>query len=342
MSFEGAAISLGATVISLAFASLVFAQWLGRRKPYQLAWSLGLGLYAIAAFMQFLAEAYGWSVTVYKIYYLVAAPLVAVLGIGSVFLVHRRAGIGFALYTVAIFIGFAAAVAGATVNTDALASAIPVAGTALPDNVRIFSPPVRLAVEDRRGSRRQSQDGRPHDPPLRRGRVDERDREGTPRVRRGGRPRRLGGPTSRRSWTTRPGMGLASGRAVLLIHPATEGGACLAPGPAHRDAGRQGAAPLRGLRGPEVPERCGVSGPEDRGDPLRGRVPARCIPRCGRHWREHECRSGKTPGRSPAEGHDTEARSEPLRRERRIPRLSPEPSRRPLFEIPQHADRIPP
>src|SRR3989441_4293745 len=140
MSFEGAAISLGATVISLAFASLVFAQWLGRRRPYQLAWSLGLGLYAIAAFTQFLAEAYGWTVTVYKVYYLVAAPLVAVLGIGSVFLVHRRAGIGFALYTAAIFVGFAAAVAGATVNTDALSSAIPVAGTALPDNVRIFSP----------------------------------------------------------------------------------------------------------------------------------------------------------------------------------------------------------
>src|SRR5207245_1386738 len=140
MSFEGAAISLGATVISLAFASLVFAQWLGRRRRYQLAWSLRLGLYGIAAFMQFLAEAYGWSVTVYKIYYLVAAPLVAVLGIGSVFLVHRRAGIGFALYTVAIFIGFAAAVAGATVNTNALASAIPVAGTALPANGSSFSP----------------------------------------------------------------------------------------------------------------------------------------------------------------------------------------------------------
>jgi len=117
MSFEGAAISFGATVISLAFASLVFAQWLGRRRPYQLAWSLGLGLYAVAAFTQFLAEAYGWSVTVYKVYYLFAAPLVAVLGIGSVLLIHRRAGIGFALYTAAIFVGFAAAVAGATVNT---------------------------------------------------------------------------------------------------------------------------------------------------------------------------------------------------------------------------------
>src|SRR2546423_9623420 len=140
MSFEGAAISLGATVISLAFASLVFAQWLGRRRPYQLAWSLGLGLYAIAAFTQFLAEAYGWSVTVYKIYYLVAAPLVAVLGIGSVFLVHRRAGIGFALYTAGIFAGFAAAVAGATVNPDALASAIPAPGPPLPDTVRVSRP----------------------------------------------------------------------------------------------------------------------------------------------------------------------------------------------------------
>lgn len=140
MSLEGAAISLGATVISLAFASLVFAQWMGRRRPYQLAWSVGLGLYAIAAFTQFLAEAYGWSVPVYKVYYLVAAPLVAVLGIGSVFLVHRRAGIGFALYTAVMFAVFAAVVAMATVNTDALTSAIPVAGSALPDSVRIFSP----------------------------------------------------------------------------------------------------------------------------------------------------------------------------------------------------------
>ena len=140
MSLEGAAISLGATVISVAFASLVFAQWMGRHRPYQLAWSIGLGLYAVAAFTQFLAESYGWSVPVYKVYYLVAAPLVAALGIGSVFLIHRRSGIGFTLYTVVIFAGFAAAVAGATVNTDALTSSIPVAGTALPDNVRIFSP----------------------------------------------------------------------------------------------------------------------------------------------------------------------------------------------------------
>src|SRR5256885_6870582 len=56
-------------------------------------------------------------------------------------------------------------------------------------------------------------------------RVDERDREGTPRVRRGVRPRRLGAPTSRRSGTTRPRIGLPSGRAVVLIHPDPDGAA---------------------------------------------------------------------------------------------------------------------
>src|SRR3989442_14972828 len=112
------------------------------RRPYQLAWSLGLGLYGAAAFLQFLAEAYGWSVPTYKVYYLIAALLVAVLGIGSTFLLHRRAGIGFALYNVVVFIGFAIAVAGAAVNTAALASPIPVAGTPLTDpHVRAFSFP---------------------------------------------------------------------------------------------------------------------------------------------------------------------------------------------------------
>lgn len=82
MSLEGAAVSLGATIVSVAFAALVFNQRIARRKPYPLAWSFGLGLYAAAALLQFLAEVYGWSVTTYKVYYLIAALLVAVLGIG--------------------------------------------------------------------------------------------------------------------------------------------------------------------------------------------------------------------------------------------------------------------
>ena len=139
MSLEGAAVSLGATIVSLVFAALVFNQWISRRKPFQFAWSLGLGLYALASFTQFLAEAYGWTASTYKVYYLVAALLVAVLGIGSVLLVHRRAGIGFTLYTIVVFAGFAVAVAGASVSAAALANPIPVAGAGMPDNVRVFS-----------------------------------------------------------------------------------------------------------------------------------------------------------------------------------------------------------
>ncbi|TLZ71922.1 MAG: hypothetical protein E6K14_07405 [Methanobacteriota archaeon] len=140
MTLEGAAVSAAATGVSALFAALVFRQWLGHRRPYQFAWSVGLGLYAIAAFTQFLGEEYGWSVPVYKVYYLIAALLVAVLGIGSTLLVHRRAGIGFALYTAIVFVGFAIAVAGTAVDPAAFALPFPVAGTAIPDgNVRAFS-----------------------------------------------------------------------------------------------------------------------------------------------------------------------------------------------------------
>nr|AKQ03118.1 hypothetical protein [uncultured euryarchaeote Rifle_16ft_4_minimus_37884] len=137
MGLEGAAISIAAAIFSVGFAALVTNQWIERRKPYQVAWSLGLVLYAIAAFTQFYAEAYGWTPNVYKVYYLVAATLVAVLGVGSTLLVHRRAGIGFALYTGVVFVGFAWTVAGATVGT--LQASTP-AGYAMPDTVRIWSP----------------------------------------------------------------------------------------------------------------------------------------------------------------------------------------------------------
>lgn len=140
MSLEGASVSLAASIVSLAFSSLVFTQWYRKRKPFQFAWAVGLGLYAVAAATQFFAEAYGWSVGLYKVYYLTAALLVAVLGIGSVLLVHRLGGYVFAAYTAAVFVTFAAVMAGAAVDTTAFLSPIPVAGAALPGGVRAFSP----------------------------------------------------------------------------------------------------------------------------------------------------------------------------------------------------------
>lgn len=139
MSVAGEAVSLGATVIALVFAVLVFRQWLSRRKPFQLAWSIGLILYAVAAGSQFLAEAYGWTVEIYRVYYLMAAPLVAALGVGSTFLVNRRIGLAFSLYTAVLFVGFAWVVFTAPVNVAALMQPVP-GGNGFPDSVRLWSP----------------------------------------------------------------------------------------------------------------------------------------------------------------------------------------------------------
>ena len=139
MSVEGAMVASGASLLSAIFAVLVFRQFLGRRAPSHLAWSLGLAMYALASFMQLLAELNGWSATAYKVYYVTAASLVAVLGIGSVLFVHRRLGVAFAIYTAVVSVGFLAVTVPAEVDLAALATAIPT-GAAMPSIVRTFSP----------------------------------------------------------------------------------------------------------------------------------------------------------------------------------------------------------
>jgi hypothetical protein len=139
MSVQGAAASLAAAVISAGFVFLVFQQWLTRRKPYQLAWTIGLAMFSVAALMQFFAEAYGWGVAVYKIYYFLSAPLVAVLGVGSAFLLGRRQGLAFSLYTAVVMVAFAWVVSTATVNVAAFSLPLP-AGQGFDESVRIWSP----------------------------------------------------------------------------------------------------------------------------------------------------------------------------------------------------------
>jgi hypothetical protein len=100
---------------------------------------MGLVMFATAAFTQFLAEAYGWSVPVYRLYYFVAAPLVAVLGVGSAFLLSRRLGLAFSLYTFGLTVAFGWIVFTATVNPAALQQSFP-AGQGFAESVRIWSP----------------------------------------------------------------------------------------------------------------------------------------------------------------------------------------------------------
>ena len=80
-------------LVSLLFAAAVFDQYLARRKPYQLVWTVGLLCYGVATAMEFGAWAFGLSTPVYRLWYLFGAVFgAAYLGMGTIYLlVPRRA-----------------------------------------------------------------------------------------------------------------------------------------------------------------------------------------------------------------------------------------------------------
>jgi hypothetical protein len=78
-------------VLGFVFTWLVFKQWLDRRKPHQLAWTVGLLMYAVAALMEAVSEYVGvWNPIVYRFYIVLAASMVGYLGLGSYYLLAKK------------------------------------------------------------------------------------------------------------------------------------------------------------------------------------------------------------------------------------------------------------
>jgi hypothetical protein len=78
------------SLLSFAFAVLVGDQWLRRRQPYQLVWTIGLLWYGISAATEFVGGAFGWSEPLYRAWYLIGAfGVAAYLGLGTVFLLRN-------------------------------------------------------------------------------------------------------------------------------------------------------------------------------------------------------------------------------------------------------------
>jgi hypothetical protein len=78
------------SVLSFAFAVLVFDQWLRRRQPFQLVWAVGLALYGLATATEFLGGGFGWNEPLYRAWYLCGALSVAAyLGLGTIHLLNR-------------------------------------------------------------------------------------------------------------------------------------------------------------------------------------------------------------------------------------------------------------
>ena len=78
-------------VVSAAFAAVMAARYLRRRRAHQLAWTIGLGMFAAAAVAGAVARVGGATETEYRIFYLFGAILnVAWLALGTLFLLVPR------------------------------------------------------------------------------------------------------------------------------------------------------------------------------------------------------------------------------------------------------------
>ena len=90
MNTLNAVLPLGSSVLSFAFAAMVFDQWWQRHKAFQLVWAIGLLWYGISAGCEFIGGAFGWSEPLYRAWYLIGAFFVAAyLGAGTIYLLSK-------------------------------------------------------------------------------------------------------------------------------------------------------------------------------------------------------------------------------------------------------------
>lgn len=80
------------TIVAGAFTYSLWKQYSKRRKIHQLLWTIAMLFYAVSALMEFLmnGDILGPSVLAFKVYYILSAPLVGMLGSGVVYLLARK------------------------------------------------------------------------------------------------------------------------------------------------------------------------------------------------------------------------------------------------------------
>ncbi len=127
------------TLISLFFTFSVLRQYSKRRKIYQFIWGIGLLIFSVTTLFEFISEIYGWNIFMYRVYYVLIASLVAILGLGTVYLFNRRAGKYLTLYFAVVIAALIISTLNADVDAEKLKE-IAVGGSAMPAGVRIISP----------------------------------------------------------------------------------------------------------------------------------------------------------------------------------------------------------
>jgi hypothetical protein len=106
-----ALLAFGAALLTLRLAGLLAGRWRARRAPHLLAWSAGLGAYALGTAALAWGAAAGWDGRAFRAYYLFGGLLTApLLGAGSLLGIGRRAAAPVVLVYAGLAVGVALAV----------------------------------------------------------------------------------------------------------------------------------------------------------------------------------------------------------------------------------------
>jgi len=104
-------VAIAAAMVGVAFGLSTWERWVARRRPHELAWTVALAMFALAAAALALGAQAGWSGPVFRTFYLFGAIAdVPVLALGSVYLLAGRRTGDISATAVVVFCAFAAGV----------------------------------------------------------------------------------------------------------------------------------------------------------------------------------------------------------------------------------------
>jgi hypothetical protein len=88
------ALAAASALIAIAFGLSTWDRWLRRHRPHELAWTIAMAFFALAAFSLWWGEARGWSEPSFRIFFMLGAVInVPWLALGTIFLLAGpRAG----------------------------------------------------------------------------------------------------------------------------------------------------------------------------------------------------------------------------------------------------------
>lgn len=79
-----------ATFVAIVFAYLVFRQWQRRHRVYQILWFIALIMFSVTAGFEAYSEFFGWNIGIYKIYLVLSASQVSLMGAGALYLILAK------------------------------------------------------------------------------------------------------------------------------------------------------------------------------------------------------------------------------------------------------------